>query len=264
MPHIPFPPPKKKKMRFRPCIDLHRGRVKQIVGASLREDDAGLVTNFVASEPPSYYAELYYSDGLSGAHVIMLGPGNEMAAREALAVHPGFLQLGGGITPDNAEEWLAAGAAQLIVTSYLFENGQFQAERLRTLAKLVPRERLVFDLSCRPMEDGSYAVCCDRWTHTTQLRLSRETFAMLAEYCCEFLIHAVAIEGRQSGIDESLVARLAEWCQLPVTYAGGIHSLADIRTIERTGEGRIDFTVGSALDLFGGTALRYADLRCFK
>ncbi|MBQ4479648.1 MAG: phosphoribosylformimino-5-aminoimidazole carboxamide ribotide isomerase [Victivallales bacterium] len=250
-------------MRFRPCIDLHCGRVKQIVGSSLSDDDARLVTNFVAAEPPSYYANLYYLDGLAGAHVIMLGPGNEEAAREALATRPDFLQVGGGITPANAQSWLDAGAAQVIVTSYLFVDGDFSPERLRLLARTVPRERLVLDLSCRPLEDGSYAVCCDRWTHTTRLRLSRETFAMLGEHCCEFLIHAVAVEGKQSGIDETLVRGLSEWCDLPATYAGGIHTMADIQTIERLGQGRIDFTVGSALDLFGGTALRYAELKKF-
>ena len=251
-------------MRFRPCIDLHHGRVKQIVGSTLGEDNAQLVTNFVAAETPSYYANLYYSDGLKGAHIIMLGPGNEAAAREALAARPGFLQLGGGITPENAQEWLAAGAAQLIVTSYLFVDGKFAPERLNHLANAVPREKLVLDLSCRPLDDGSYAVCCDRWTHTTQLRLSRQTFDMLGEHCCEFLIHAVAVEGKQSGIDQTLVEKLAEWCNLPVTYAGGIHALADIETIGRLGGSRIDFTVGSALDLFGGNDLRYDDLKRYN
>ena len=250
-------------MRFRPCIDLHHGRVKQIVGSSLSDDDARLVTNFIATEPPSYYSNLYYSDGLAGAHVIMLGPGNEDAARDALGAHLGFLQVGGGITPANAQKWLDAGAAQVIVTSYLFVDGKFSPERLRLLAAAVPREKLVLDLSCRPLEDGSYAVCCDRWTHTTQLRLSRETFAMLGEHCCEFLIHAVAVEGKQSGIDETLVRKLSKWCDLPITYAGGIHTLADIQAIECFGNGRIDFTVGSALDLFGGP-LRYADLKKFN
>ena len=251
-------------MRFRPCIDLHQGRVKQIVGSTLSDDGARLVTNFVAVEPPSYYADLYFADGLTGAHVIMLGPGNEAAAREALAIHPNFLQIGGGITPENASAWLEAGAAQVIVTSYLFADGKFSPERLAELARRVPRERLVLDLSCRPLEDGSYAVCCDRWTHTTQLRLSRETFAMLGRHCCEFLIHAVAVEGKQSGIDEQLVRLLAAWCDVPVTYAGGIHAMEDIQAIGQFGGGRIDFTVGSALDLFGGAALRYEDLKKFS
>ena len=251
-------------MRFRPCIDLHQGHVKQIVGSTLGDDDARLITNFVADQPPSYYADLYYADGLTGAHMIMLGPGNEDAAHEALAAHPNFLQIGGGITPQNALAWLEAGAAQVIVTSYLFVNGEFAPERLEALTQMVPRERLVLDLSCRPLPDGTYAVCCDRWTHTTQLRLSRETFAMLGEYCCEFLIHAVAVEGKQSGIDEQLVRSLADWCGLPVTYAGGIHTMSDIQAINHHGNGRIDFTVGSALDLFGGHDLHYEDLKKFK
>ena len=251
-------------MRFRPCIDLHQGRVKQIVGATLSDTADAPATNFVAEQPPSYYAGLYARDGLAGGHVIKLGPGNDEAAREALAVSPGNLQLGGGVTPGNAAEWLSAGAAQVIVTSYLFEDGEFSPSRLAALSRAVPRERLVLDLSCRPDGAGGYAVACDRWQRLTRLALSREAFAMLEEHCCEFLIHAVEVEGRQSGIDAALVSRLSEWCQVPVTYAGGIHSLADIEAIGRVGGGRIDFTVGSALDLFGGTALRYADLKEYR
>lgn len=250
-----------KPMRFRPCIDLHGGAVKQIVGASLTEDGRGLRTNFVSPHSPAYYADLYFRDGLRGAHVILLGGGNEAAAKSALAAHPDFLQVGGGVTPENAQAWLEAGAAQVIVTSYLFPDGDFSAERLRRLAASVRRERLVLDLSCLRLPDGAYAVACDRWQRVTSLRLSREVFARLGETCCEFLIHAVAVEGRQGGIDSELVARLPEWCDgFPVTYAGGIRSLADVEELERRGSGQIDFTVGSALDLFGGKGLRYQEL----
>ena len=239
-------------MRFRPCIDLHDGRVKQIVGATLRDNAQDAVTeNFVAAESPAWFARKYKADGLRGGHVIKLGPGNDAAAREALAACPDFLQLGGGITPDNAAEWLEAGAAAVIVTSYLFENGDFAPARLDTLRRAIPRERLVLDLSCRAV-DGEYVVACDRWQKLTRLKLSSQTFTDLEESCGEFLIHAVDVEGRRQGIDATLVQRLAEWCDAPVTYAGGIRSLEDIRTIEQAGLGRIDFTVGSALDLFGG------------
>jgi phosphoribosylformimino-5-aminoimidazole carboxamide ribotide isomerase len=241
---------------------LHGGKVKQIVGSSLRDDGAGLATNFVSQKPPRYYAELYHRDGLKGAHVIMLGSGNEEAAREALAAAPGELQIGGGITPANAAQWLEAGAAQVIVTSWLFENGEFSLRRLEEICRAVPRERLVLDLSCRPV-DGRYVVACDRWQHLTSLQLDEKTFNELAGVCCEFLIHAVAVEGCQSGIDRRLVELLAAECPLPCTYAGGIHSMEDIRIIGETGQGKIDFTVGSALDIFGGTALKYDELKAF-
>ncbi|MCQ2396942.1 MAG: phosphoribosylformimino-5-aminoimidazole carboxamide ribotide isomerase [Lentisphaeria bacterium] len=237
-------------MRFRPCIDLHGGRVKQIVGSSLR-DGAGAEENYVASESPGWFARKYHDDGLCGGHVIKLGPGNDDAAREALSACPNFLQIGGGITPENASEWIEAGASHVIVTSYLFADGDFVPQRLESLRRAVPRERLVLDLSCRNV-DGEYVVACDRWQKLTHLTLSEKTFDYLGECCCEFLIHAVDVEGLKQGIDETLVARLAEWCHYPVTYAGGIRSLEDIQRIRTAGAGRIDFTVGSALDLFGG------------
>ncbi len=247
-------------MKFRPCIDLRNGKVTQIVGASLTDDGRSTQTNFVAAQSPAYYASMYLRDGLAGGHVIMLGPGNADAAKEALAAAPGFLQVGGGITPENAAEWLAAGASHVIVTSYLFQNGDFSPERLEALAAVVPREKLVIDLSCRETESG-YVVACDRWQHLTSLKVCRQTFDMLGKYCCEFLIHAVAVEGRQQGIDAKLVSLLAAECDYPVTYAGGIHTPADIDLIGSAGSNRIDFTVGSALDIFGGTALRYEELK---
>lgn len=250
-------------MRFRPCIDLHNGRVKQIVGASLRDQTGDATENFVSSEPPAWYARKYLSDGLAGGHVIKLGPGNDNAAREALAAAPGLLQLGGGITPENAEEWLDAGAGAVIVTSYLFADGDFAPARLTELAKRIPRERLVLDLSCRKC-GTQYVVACNRWQTLTSLVLSRETFQKLGENCAEFLIHAVDVEGLKQGIDEELVAHLSEWSpDLPVTYAGGIRELEDIRRIEAAGNGHVDFTVGSALDLFGGT-LPYEVLKRYR
>lgn len=238
-------------MRFRPCIDLHDGRVKQIVGASLGSGAGGPVENYVSPESPAWYARKYFSDGLAGGHLIKLGVGNDAAAREALSAVPGFLQVGGGITAENAQGWLDAGASAVIVTSFLFADGDYSPARLEELRRRIPRERLVLDLSCRRI-DGAYVVACDRWQRLTSLRLSRELFRMLGEVCSEFLVHAVDVEGRQEGIDEALVALLAAECGHPVTYAGGIRSLEEIERIGRVGGGRIDFTVGSALDLFGG------------
>ncbi len=242
-------------MRFRPCIDLHQGRVKQIVGGSLRDgqdDRTGSAReNFVSTESPAWYARKYHDDGLAGGHVIQLGTGNESAAREALSACPGFLQLGGGVNPSNAREWLDAGAAAVIVTSWLFADEEYSVERLSQLAAVVPRERLVVDLSCRKV-GGEYRVACRRWQKLTALTLNRETFLRLGDACGEFLIHAVDVEGMRQGIDRELVERLAEWCPFPVTYAGGIRSLEDVEAIRTLGGGKLDFTVGSALDLFGG------------
>ncbi len=250
-------------MRFRPCIDLHQGKVKQIVGATLRDDAAQAPTeNFVSPHSPAWFAQTYRRDGLTGGHVIQLGPGNEGAAREALSAWPGGLQLGGGITPENASGWLEAGAAALVVTSFLFANGDFSPARLEALHQAIPRERLVLDLSCRKVE-GEYVVACQRWQKLTSLRLSRETFLRLGEVCGEFLVHAVEVEGLRGGIDQELVEKLAQWCPFPVTYAGGIRSLEDVERLRQAGEDRVDFTVGSALDLFGGS-LPYDQLKSFR
>ncbi len=248
-------------MRFRPCIDLHGGRVKQIVGSSLRDGpDAGKIeTHFESEDSPSRFAEMFRRDGLDGGHVIMLGPGNEAAAGEALAAFPGGLQIGGGIDPENAAQWLERGASHVIATSYLFENGVFSPARLARLVAAVDRERLVLDLSCA-RRDGRYFVMSNRWQTWTELAIDAETLGSLAESCSEFLVHAVEVEGKQTGPDLDLVELLSGATPIPATYAGGIRSLADIEAIERLGRGRLDFTVGSALDIFGGHHLRYADL----
>jgi phosphoribosylformimino-5-aminoimidazole carboxamide ribotide isomerase len=247
-------------VRFRPCIDLHGGRVKQIVGGTLSETAPGTtVTNFVSAEPPAFYADLYWRDGLEGGHVIMLGPGNEAGAREALGVHPGWLQVGGGITPANAAQWLDAGAAKVILTSYLFEDGDFSFERLAQMCQAVGRERLVVDLSCR-RQGERYVVACNRWQTLTRLALGAEILGRLAGDCSEVLIHAVDVEGRQAGIDGELITQLAAWTPLPTTYAGGVRSMADVERVRELGQGRLDVTVGSALDLFGGRGIAYRDL----
>lgn len=249
-------------MRFRPCIDLHDGRVKQIVGTSLR-DDRPPQTHFIAAQPPAHFAARYSRDRLFGGHVIMLGPGNEDAATQALAAFPGGLQLGGGIRPDNAADWLGRGAAQVIVTSYVFSDGQLHRARLARLVAAVGRERLVLDLSCSK-RDGRYVVMTDRWQKATNLALSAGSLAFLAESCSEFLIHATGVEGKQQGVDAELVALLGEIAPIPTTYAGGVCSLADVEIIERLGQGKLDFTVGAALDIFGGTGLRYEDMLAYR
>jgi len=246
---------------FRPCIDLHEGRVKQIVGGTL--DTPGLHTNFISEKPSSWFAELYRRDQLHGGHVILLGPGNDPAALEALRAYPGGLQLGGGVTIDNASRYLDAGASQVIVTSWVFRDGQIDWDRLKKLVAAIGKNRLVLDLSCRK-RNGQYFVVTNRWQSFTTTVLSKETLASFASYCVEFLIHAVDVEGLCRGIDHELVAQLAEWAVLPATYAGGAKSLADLEEVTRVSGNRIDLTIGSALDIFGGTGVRYEDCIAFN
>jgi phosphoribosylformimino-5-aminoimidazole carboxamide ribotide isomerase len=249
-------------MKFRPCIDLHQGRVVQIVGATLG-GQGGPLTNFASDLPASHFAGLYCRDGLKGGHLIMLGPGNEEAASQALAAFPGGLQLGGGITAENGPAWLERGAAALIATSYVFREGKLHPERLEELSRAVGPERLVLDLSCAPRQ-GRYFAATDRWQRLSDFEVCAANLEMLAAHCAEFLVHAVAVEGRQQGIDAELAALLGEAAPLPTTYAGGIRNWEDIELLGRLGAGRLDFTVGSSLDLFGGQGLRYGDLVAFN
>ena len=248
---------------FRPCIDLHDGQVKQIVGGSLSQDPAALRTNFVAEHPASWYAELYKRDGLRGGHVIMLGPGNEAAAREALAAYPGGLQVGGGINLDNAVSYLEAGASHVIVTSWVFRDGHLDEDRLHALVHHVGQARLVLDLSCRKRGDD-YWVVTDRWQKFTNLKLTEATLQNLAAHCAEFLIHAVDVEGLCRGIDQPLVELLGKWSPMPATYAGGASRFEDLPLVTRLGKNKVDLTIGSALDIFGGDGVRYEDCVAFN
>ncbi|HUA37312.1 MAG TPA: phosphoribosylformimino-5-aminoimidazole carboxamide ribotide isomerase [Candidatus Sulfopaludibacter sp.] len=244
---------------FRPCIDLHEGKVKQIVGGTL--GGSGLQTNFVSEKSAVWFAELYRRDGLAGGHVVMLGPGNEPEARAALAAYPGGLQVGGGVNAQNARGWLDAGASHVIVTSWVFREGRVDEGRLAELLQAVGRARLVLDLSCRRRGED-YFVVTDRWQKFTELAISPETLRKLAGSCAEFLVHAVDREGLCRGIDRELVEKLGRWTPVPTTYAGGANSLTDLEDVTRLGLGKVDLTIGSALDLFGGTGVRYAD--CIK
>jgi phosphoribosylformimino-5-aminoimidazole carboxamide ribotide isomerase len=245
--------------KFRPCIDLHNGHVKQIVGASLSVDGAGLLTNFESDQPASYYADLYREDALLGGHVIKLGPGNDAAARAALAAYPGGLQIGGGIQLENAADWLAAGASHVIVTSWLFdEAGHFLHERLDRLIREIGKERLVLDLSCRAQGNG-WVVAMNRWQTLTDLQVDAAAIRELSSSCDEFLIHAADVEGKCEGVDQRLVAFLGQHSSIPATYAGGANAFEDLATIDRLSAGKVDLTIGSALDLFGGAQIRYAD-----
>jgi phosphoribosylformimino-5-aminoimidazole carboxamide ribotide isomerase len=244
---------------FRPCIDLHEGKVKQIVGGTL--GDAGLRTNFVSEKSAAWFAELYQRDGLAGGHVIMLGAGNETEARAALAAFPGGFHIGGGVNASNARGWLDAGASHVIVTSWVFREGRVDWERLNELVKTIGKSRLVLDLSCRKRGED-YFVVTDRWQKFTELVVNAETLNKFSECCAEFLIHAVDVEGLCRGIDRELVEKLGQWTPIPTTYAGGANSLADLEAVTQLGQGRVDLTIGSALDIFGGSGVKYED--CVK
>jgi phosphoribosylformimino-5-aminoimidazole carboxamide ribotide isomerase len=241
---------------FRPCIDLHEGKVKQIVGGSL--GDSGLRTNFVSEKSAAWFAELYQRDGLFGGHVIMLGAGNEAEARSALAVFPGGLQIGGGINSANARDWLDAGASHVIVTSWVFREGRVDWERLGELVKAIGKNKLVLDLSCRKRGEN-YFVVTDRWQKFTELIVNEETLKKFSKFCAEFLVHAVDVEGLCRGIDSELVAKLGQWTPIPTTYAGGANSISDLKTVAKLGQGKVNLTIGSALDIFGGDGVKYED-----
>lgn len=246
-------------MKFRPCIDIHNGKVKQIVGGSLKDDGDMAQVNFSAEEDAAFYAELYRRDGLAGGHIILLNPpssdyfeATKKQALEALRAYPGGMQIGGGITAENALRYMEAGASHVIVTSYVFQKGEIQWDNLKRLIAAVGKEHIVLDLSCRSREDGDLYIVTDRWQTYTDVRISVPVLERLGEYCDEFLVHGVDVEGRSSGISEKLVQLLSGYQGRPVTYAGGIGSLEDLKRFERLSYGKLDFTIGSALDLFGG------------
>jgi phosphoribosylformimino-5-aminoimidazole carboxamide ribotide isomerase len=268
----------KRHSIFRPCIDLHQGVVKQIVGGSLRDDDrteqqeralnasgidpassSSLKTNFTSTLRAGHYASLYHKHNLTGAHVIKLGPGNDEAATEAVQAWPNGLQVGGGITSDNAKLWIDKGAQKVIVTSYLFPNCKFSMERLQALESLVGKERLVVDVSCRRRE-GKWIVAMNRWQDLTDMEVNEESLNLLANHCSEFLIHAADVEGLCQGIDEELVQKLGEWVSIPTTYAGGARNIQDLHLVDRCSNGKVDLTFGSALDIFGGTGVTMQEL----
>lgn len=245
-------------MEFRPCIDIHNGKVKQIVGGSLRDSGNEARENFVSGQDAAFYARLYRRNGIRGGHIILLNKeGTEYygATKEqallALRAYPGGLQVGGGIRADNAGEYLDAGASHVIATSYVFRGGRIDLDHLRELEAAVGRERLVLDLSCR-RRDGRYYIVTDRWQKFTDVALTEKVLDELSGHCAEFLIHAVDVEGKARGIEKPLVRMLGRWDGVPVTYAGGVGGFEDLRLLKDLGKNRLNVTIGSALDLFGG------------
>lgn len=242
---------------FRPCIDIHQGKVKQIVGGTLSDSETPL-THFTSEHSPAYFAHLYKKDGLKGGHVIMLGKGCAEAAKEALQAYPNGLQVGGGITPENAKEFLDAGASHVIVTSWIFNGGKLDMEKVKALSFAAGKEKLVLDLSCRKTANG-WNVATNRWQTITDSEVDEKLLESLAAYASEFLVHAADVEGLEKGMDESLIRFLAQKSPIPVTYAGGAKSIDDLIRCNEISSGRVDLTIGSSLDIFGGTGTRYAE-----
>lgn len=255
-------------MEFRPCIDIHNGRVKQIVGGSLKDKGNQAEENFVSQMDGAFYANMYKKAGIRGGHIILLNPVTSeyyeaTRAQALLALHsyPGGLQLGGGITADNAARFIEAGASHVIVTSYVFNNGRIDYNNLEKLVDAVGKSHLVLDLSCRKKDD-SYYIVTDRWQKFTDEVITEELLDGLSQYCDEFLIHAVDVEGKAGGIEKELVSLLGKWGKIPLTYAGGVHSFEDLRLIKELGHNRVNVTIGSALDLFGGS-MKFEDVIAF-
>ncbi|KAH7087395.1 hypothetical protein FB567DRAFT_524954 [Paraphoma chrysanthemicola] len=250
--------------RFRPCIDLHAGSVKQIVGGTLSTTAPDVLkTNWTSEHPSAYYASLYKQHALAGAHVIMLGPGNDEAAKEALGAWKDGMQVGGGITEKNAKTWIELGAERVIITSYLFPESKFSMDRLKAVLTALDNDKskLVIDLSCR-RKDDKWFVATNKWQTITDFELNQDSISLLEPHCSEFLIHAADVEGLQRGIDHELVTKLAEWCAIPVTYAGGGRSIEDLELVKKLSQGKVDLTIGSALDIFGGSGVKFED--CVK
>ncbi|MDB6077370.1 MAG: phosphoribosylformimino-5-aminoimidazole carboxamide ribotide isomerase [Akkermansiaceae bacterium] len=246
--------------KFRPCIDLHEGKVKQIVGGTLSDHGPGPRENFVSPDGAGDFAGRFRADRLTGGHIIKLGPGNDEAAKDALAAWPGGMQLGGGIHAGNAAQWLAAGASHIIITSSLFDSFyHFSDSNLASIVAAAGSDRIVIDLSCRRTADG-WTVAMNRWQTLTDLHITPAVLDRLAPHCAEFLIHAADVEGLCRGIDGDLVKVLGDWGGCPITYAGGAASMADVEKVQELSGGKVDVTVGSALDLFGGSGIPYDTL----
>ncbi len=248
---------------FRPCIDLHQGKVKQIVGGTLSDTGLGLQTNFISEHDSAWFADKYRRDGLSGGHIIMLGAGNEKQALAALEAFPGGMQIGGGLNETNILPYLEAGASHVIITSWLFPKGMLDLQRLERISILAGRARLVIDLSCRK-RGADWFVAMNRWQTVTDVRIEPQLLEHLAEYCDEFLIHAADVEGRCEGLDWDLVDLLSAHAMIPTTYAGGARDIQDLDRLAEQSRGRLDLSIGSALDLFGGNLVRYSDCVAFN
>lgn len=245
-------------MKFRPCIDIHNGKVKQIVGGSLKDNNDYAKDNFISEKNADYYAELYKKDNLKGGHIILLNPVTSQyynadveQALLALKAYPQGMQIGGGITDENASFFLENGASHVIVTSYVFSNGVINYDNLKKLFNTVGKDKLVLDLSCRK-KNNDYYIVTNRWQTFTDVKLSHSVLDELSRYCDEFLVHAVDVEGNSSGIDEDILNILSEFEGIPITYAGGVSNFDDLEKLRKLGKGKIDVTIGSSLDLFGG------------
>lgn len=246
-------------MKFRPCIDIHNGKVKQIIGGTLNDEGNVAVENYVSEMDASYYAEFYKKDDIKGGHIILLNNKDseyynktKEQAMKALNTYTKGLQIGGGINPENAGEFIDAGASHVIVTSYVFQDGEVVKKNLEQISSKVGKKNLVLDLSCRK-KNNQYYIVTDRWQKFTEVIVNESTLDFFKDYCDEFLVHAVDVEGKAQGIERDLVEILGSWAKIPITYAGGVGNFEDLKNLKELGKDQLDVTIGSALDLFGGT-----------
>ena len=245
-------------MKFRPCIDIHNGKVKQIIGSSLKDAGDQAAENFVSQQDGAFYARLYRKYGLEGGHIILLNAASSeyyestrQQALSALTAWPGHLQLGGGVNPDNAPDFLQAGASHVIVTSYVFRDGRINYENLDRLVRRVGRDRLVLDLSCRKRQ-GRYYIVTDRWQKFTEEEVTLKLLERLSRQCGEFSRPRGGCRGgKPPALRRNWYGCWLRWKVFPVTYAGGVGSFRDLEQLKQEGQGRLDVTIGSALDLFG-------------
>ena len=254
---------------FRPCIDIHNGKVKQIVGATLKDEGDKAKENFVSEMDADYYAGIYKEYGLPGGHVILLNAkdspyyeATKSQAKKALEAYPGGLMVGGGITDESAADFLDMGASHVIVTSFVFRDGRINMDNLEKLKKAVGKDRIVLDLSCKS-KGQEYYVVTDRWQKYTDVVFNEELFSSLSDYCDEYLVHAADVEGKSAGLDAKVLALLSK-INHTVTYAGGISSYEDVKLLVEEGKERVNFTVGSKLDLFGGNLTIKGILECIQ
>ena len=240
-------------MKFRPCIDLYNGTVKQIIGSTFKDNKDPKI-NYSSGLSPEWFAKKYRESNLFGGHIIKLGKGNDIAAKKALDAWPNGFQIGGDININNAQKWLDCGASSIIVTSWIFTDDQVDIDKIKQLSKCIGKDKIVIDLSCKIFEEEYYVVK-DRWQTPTKLKINFQNLDLLSKYCTEFLIHAVDVEGMKSGIDKKLINKLSNECPIPCVYAGGINTIKDLENIAKLGKNTIDVTIGSALDIFGGKLL---------
>ncbi len=251
-------------MNFRPCIDVFKGKVVQLIGTSLfGGEEKTIVKHFESEYSPAYYAELFKQDNLKGGHILSLGSGNNDVVIEALKAFNGGMKYGGSVTPENAHVYLDAGATHVIVNSYVFDNGEINLPNLKSLVKSIGKDKLVLDMSCRK-KNGDYYIVTNLWEKFTNVILDQKSLQDISKYCDEIIVHGVDSEGRKQGLESDLVRILAQHTPIKTVYAGGISSIADLTMIKALGNEKIDPCIGTALSIYGGNLSYYEVLEWNK